>query len=172
MSRESTMNALMRHHENQLKKDKGPQRRNKKPEKKVEEDCLKWGRHQGWSLDIIESRGERDQYGTIAVKAGFSDCVGNDYYGRAVYIEFKAPGRAVFSSVRPAQMAFLEKKIKSNAFAVVVDSAELLAQYYNIWCSTGMASGRDEARKYLEQILPKARPVYDSSVNLFHDGCE
>jgi len=153
----------MRHHERCLKKDAGPQRKNKKPEKQVEKDCLKWMRENGFDVDIIEASGERNEFGAIAVKSGYSDCSGNDSFGRAVYVEFKAPGRAVFSSVRPGQIKFLKRKIETNCFAVVVDSAKVLENYYRAWINVGMTRGRDGAREYLKDIFPKERVNQDDS---------
>jgi hypothetical protein len=122
------MSAMTKHHERQLK----VKRKNNAPEKAVEFYVMTWCLEQGWSLDVVEARGaDQNPFGTITVRRGFSDLCGCDDDGHAVYVELKAPGK--LSTLREHQRDFLIEKIKHNAFAVCVDSPELLEEYYTSW---------------------------------------
>jgi len=149
----SVESALNTYSEKQLKKDKGPQRRNKKPEKDVEKDCLKWMRDSGFDVNIIEAGGGRNAYGATTVSPGFADCAGNDKDGYAVYVEFKAPSRR--SSLREHQRRFLRRKIRTNAFSICVDSCSLLSVSYRIWRGLIDDGRHQRARDYLMTMMPK-----------------
>jgi hypothetical protein len=142
--------AMLRHHAKLLKK---PQRsrKNAKPEKEVEKQIMPWLEVNGFSCHVIESkavysagagrylRGQADQ--------GFSDIVGCDENGIAAFIELKALGKC--STLKRHQFDFLKSKIDRGAFAVCVDSAEMLNKYYNIW------SASNKRTTYLYSLLPK-----------------
>jgi len=111
-------------------------RKNSSPEKEVQNECLKWLKQNGFSVDIIEvstydARLKRNI--TKKMKSGICDCIGNNSEGYAVFIEFKAKGR--LSTLKEHQKQFLLKKINSNAFACCVDSKERLEEIYEKWFS-------------------------------------
>jgi len=162
----SAQKALYKYYEKQLPKGNNRKRKNKKPEKNVEKACLKWMREHGFNVDIIEAKGGyNNTYGVIAVKAGFSDCVGNDNLGRGVYIEFKANGRR--ANVSEQQRQFLLSKIHTNAFAVVTDSVEHLSNCYGIWCGLYDFGKYKRCREFLLSILPKSKLPEDDGKPLF-----
>ncbi len=73
----------------------------------------------GFIFDVIESSTFNRQLGQHTEKvtrAGFSDLVGNDHEGRAMYIECKAPGKR--NTLRPDQRIFLTEKINHGCFAI------------------------------------------------------
>jgi hypothetical protein len=150
----SVKDAMLRHHQKQLKRT--VRRKNNKPEKLVETACMKWFKAHGFSMDIIEGKGGRNAYGAITVRPGYVDCSGNDKYGSSVYVEFKARGRRYNLSM--LQRKFLEEKIRTNCFAVVVDSAEILEEYYDTWSDIICPI---EKRVYLTSLLPKSKVVDD-----------
>ena len=162
----SAQKALYNYHAKQLPKSGKPKKKNQKPEKDVEKTCLKWMREHGFNVDIIEAKGGyNNQYGVIAVKAGFSDCVGNDNFGRACFVEFKAKGRR--SNVSEIQRQFLLSKISTNTFAVVTDCVEHLSNSYNIWCGLYDYGKYKRAREFLMSILPKSKTPEDDGKPLF-----
>jgi hypothetical protein len=120
--------AVEKHHAKQLREPR--KKPNGKPEKEVEKACMAWLRANGFSCSVVESKAVYSEasgrYMNGQTDAGFADCVGVHDSGTAVFIEFKAKGR--LSTLRPAQKAFLREKIRFNAFAIVVDSAEMLAE--------------------------------------------
>lgn len=146
--------AMNRYLEKESKKlEPRPKRNNQKPEKAVVESCMFWLKQKGFDVHVVESKAvfnpKAGRYLSSQLVPGFSDICGNDSNGRAVFIECKAPGRR--STLREVQFKFLSNKIHSSAFAVVVDSHELLETYYSKWISL---SG-SEAREYLASVLPK-----------------
>lgn len=139
--------------------------KNNKPEKIVEKSCLQYLRSIGASIDVVESKAtyslSAKSYRSSPIKAGFPDLVGCDQNGILLSIELKAPGRR--STLRPAQRAFLIEKINHNAFAVCVDSVELLKNLYDKWsCVTG-----DPAKKFLLDSLPKEKLEDSPNAPLF-----
>lgn len=130
-------------------------RKRGKPEKTVEASCLLWIKAQGFDVDVVEASSYDPilrKKGSSKTTAGFSDLVGNDTDGLALFIELKAKDRR--STLSQLQRIFLIKKIKLNCFAVVVDSHEKLAQYY----SGFKALKTKELRQaYLLDCLPKPR---------------
>jgi len=146
-------------------KQAAPSRRNKAPEKEVEKACLEWMRSQGFCISVVEAKAtwspSRQGYTSSSVKAGFSDSVGNDAFGFAVYVEFKAPGK--LSTLRANQREFLTARIESGAFAVVVDSAESLRELYTHWQSLRARNKIGAAKQLLRSALPKERRRRSSS---------
>lgn len=140
MGSQSTKDALDRYYAKQAKiidREMNPDKRKryKAPEKKAVREILDWAAEYGFDLDVIEaskydrhmqSMGEEDK-----VPVGFSDLCGVDRFGFACYIEVKANGRR--STVRPHQLDFLIRKIKSGAFACVADSAKYAHELYHRW---------------------------------------
>lgn len=137
-------------------------RKNSKPEKLVEAECLVWMRAQGWDVAIYESKAtwnkSAQRYTNTALKAGTSDCMGTTNEGLAVYIEFKAKGRlSTFANEKNfRQQDFLISKINHGAFACVVDSVHLLSAYYIQWTqrrSVDVAT----AKIFLVEQLPRSK---------------
>ena len=127
---------------------------------------LKWMRTHGFSVEIYEAKGGYDStYGVVAMKAGTSDCIGNDCMGRACYVEFKAKG--CLSTVRPSQYKFLLRKINSGAFAVVTDCSNNLSSVYNIWAGLYDYGKFERAKEYLLSILPVPKQMKDDDKPLF-----
>ena len=152
--------ALERNHKKLLDEQNHVPRRNKKPEKEVEEQCLKWMRAQGWEVQIIESRAVYNpRAGTYtqnqSVKTGNADCQGIMPDGISVAIEFKAKGKlsSFLRNGNERQRDFLIKRIHMNGFAAVVDSCELLQSIYDEW-QAARAVSQEAAKHYLLTQLP------------------
>jgi hypothetical protein len=97
--------------------------------------------------------------------AGFADCVGvTPYFGVAAYIELKAPGRR--STLKPHQRDFLLGKISMGAFAVCIDSVELLSETYNEWLALRTEKYFDGAKQYLIGRLPKIKENTDNLADI------
>lgn len=150
----------MRHHAKDAKEvDKlcnpHKRRRNKKPEKLVEAECLFWMRQQRWSVQVIESKATLSNgvWRNQAVSAGTCDCIGTMPDGISVYIEFKAPGKLkTFNREKNIrQREYIKSKIHMNAFSTVVDSVELLEQIYTTWQKMETP---EEKRLFLLNVLP------------------
>lgn len=94
--------------------------------------CMKWLDQNGFSCHVVESKAvyshSAGRYLGGQTSVGFSDIVGVTPNGIAAFIEVKAPGR--LSTAKPHQIAFLLSKAKLGAFAVVVDSVDLLERVY------------------------------------------
>lgn len=164
--KQSTIDALNRHCEKQLEKDK-PKRlktHNAKPEKAVEKACLELMRSWGWSVNIFESKAtwnpKAGAWLQQGMKAGTCDCMGSTDDGVAVAIEFKSPGRlSTFNSEkRYLQRQFIVDKINANNFACVVDSSDRLALIYSRWKMLRLES-QNSARSYLISMLPAKSAV-------------
>lgn len=139
-----------------------PKRKNQKPEKLVETECLLWMRDQSWDVDIYESKATYNpmigRYVSQSMKAGVCDCMGMSSDGFAVYIEFKAKGKlSSFSKdSNERQREFLISKINFGAFACVVDSAQLLEAYYIQWLKRRAVDVAD-AKEFLFEKLPRRK---------------
>lgn len=131
-----------------------PKRRNSRPEKQVEFDCMSWMRRMGWSVQVYEARQSSGRY--TGVLAGTVDCQGVLPNGTFVAVEFKAPGKLKTFN-RPAnhrQRNYLIEKINHFAFGCVVDSLEKLQEIY---AGYKMLT-REDALIYLLEQLPSAKP--------------
>lgn len=123
------------------------------PEKLIEKLVLNECSMLQIDVDIVESKAtyskNKERYSANKnVPEGFSDLVGNDSNGLAVFIELKARGK--LKTLRPKQRAFLERKIKQGCFACVVDSGEMLSELYIKFLSLPAS----ERPKYLLSTLP------------------
>ncbi len=134
-------------------------RKNAKPEKAVEVACVTWMRGMGWDVQIIESKATWSpaarcwkQQGT---RAGTCDCVGNTKEGHAIFVEFKAPGKLSTFWENERQSDFIIAKIRSGAFACVVDSVDRLAAVYSGWLRA--RSERNVGASFLMSVLPKKK---------------
>lgn len=134
-------------------------KRNASPEKDVEKACLIYMRKLSWDVQIYESKATWDtqshQWKNQSMKAGNADCQGVMPDGIAVAVEFKAPGKlSTFNLDKNyRQKEFIIKRINQNAFACVVDSADLLHEIYIHWQNMRVI-GAAEARDYLLRKLP------------------
>lgn len=160
----SAWNALLKHHQKQLGTDKKVTRKNKKPEQETVKFCMKWLEDSGFSVHIIESKAvysrSAGRYLSGQTVSGMSDCVGCTPHGIGAFIEFKAKGKC--STLKPHQRQFLKDKILRGCFAVVVDSKELLSQYYVKW---NIIEDRDEKIAFLLEILPKEKSSEDFNID-------
>lgn len=102
------------------------------PEKIVEKDVLAYCSNMGWFVSVVDSSAvysaKSGGYRRGMAKKGFPDIVGCDHNGRFVAIELKAKGK--LSTIRAEQKAYLNKATACGAFAVCVDSADLLHKLY------------------------------------------
>jgi len=121
----------------------------------------------GFSIDIVESKGvwsaEAGQYAHGKTRAGFSDLVGNDDRGRAVYIEVKAPGKR--QNLSSGQHFFLVEKIKTNAFAIACDSIAYFDDVYTRWL-TAINNHQCNGQAILFKELPDLAPRFNDSLDL------
>jgi hypothetical protein len=141
------------------KKSAKPKRKNQKPEKQVEKDCLKWLKENGFSVHIYESKAKSlEGVGythRTPLPKGHPDCAGVDPNGLGVYIEFKAPGRLTYSSFSEEQLDFIKDKIEHGAFAIGVDNSLELSIAYSHFGHLRSARLYRESREYLLSRLPK-----------------
>lgn len=135
-------------------------RKNKAPEKDTEREVLAWAKQNNIYLHVVDSSagynrtvGRRDAF---AAPVGYPDLSGNNQAGLAFYIELKARQRR--ATLRDHQRHFLEQKIYQCCFAVCVDSADRLDQYYRGWSRLKTPRERVD---YLLDCLPKKRPTKD-----------
>lgn len=160
------MDALLKFHEKdhkEIRKLSGlntKRKKNMKPEKLVEEACLKWMRDLGWEVQIIESKAVWNKAAGCytqnqSVKTGNADCQGIMPDGTSVAVEFKAPGRlnTFLSDRRVAQRDFIIRRIHMHGFACVVDSVDKLSHIYKQWCEY-RAIDKECAKQYLLSCLP------------------
>lgn len=138
---------------NQPKETKPRKKRNKSPEKSVQYQVKDWMDIKGWSMHVVESKATFNptvgRYLTSNAVPGMSDLIGNTPQGIAAFVELKAPGKR--STIRPAQRKFIEEKIKTNAFAVIIDSVALLEEIYFYWSQLHSFA---ERQLYLTRCLP------------------
>lgn len=166
-------NAIANYISKQERTANGPSRKNDKPEKAVEKDCLQWMRNQGWIVNIYESKATYNpglgRYVSQNMKAGTVDCMGQMPSGLAVLVEFKAPGRrstfAKESNYR--QVKFLKDRIKAGAFGCVVDSSVQLYTIYEKWNQIYESKGQQRAIEYLLEALPKKSNKRKNTEELF-----
>lgn len=152
----SVKEALLKYSEKAAKKA-GPKRTNKKPEKQVVKDIMSFGRKfLKLDLTIVESKATYSpasgHFTGRPTSESVSDIIGNDANGIAVYIEAKARGKR--HMLKPHQKAFLERKIKSNCFAIVCDSIEYLNSAYKRWSEISTPQNKII---FLLSLLPKKR---------------
>ncbi|MFN9972690.1 MAG: hypothetical protein ACK58T_22650 [Phycisphaerae bacterium] len=156
---EKALNKFAERDNRELQKLNGTikKRKNAKPEKDVEKECLTWMRGRGWNVQIYESKATQVNgvWRQQAMQAGNADCQGIMPGGVSVAVEFKAPGKlATFN--RPQnqrQIDFIEDRITMGGFACVVDSVSLLQHIYETWLDKKLISD-EEAISYLLEVLP------------------
>lgn len=165
--KERVKKAIENYEKKQNAIDFEPRRTNEKPEKEVEKAVLIWCKQNSFDVDVVEAKSKYNvstgMYTGRATSIGLSDIIGNDKHGLAIFIELKAEGRRVGSALREQQRKFLTRKIMSNCFAVVTDSAEYLEQSYRHFLSLPTV---EEKQDYLLKELPKHTP---RQTDLFDD---
>ncbi len=148
-------------------------RKNLKPEFEFKKVAVAWLESNGWCVDIVESKAVYNfaagRYDHGQAEAGFSDIVGvTPYFGVAAFIELKAPGK--LRTLKPHQRDFLVKKINADAFAVCVDSVELLDDLYVGWKHCRETKAFEGAKIYLKMNLPEVKELTDNFDDLLeHD---
>lgn len=148
--------ALENYYQKQIPREKRS-RKNSRPEKEVERECVGWMRAQGWDIQIYEAKStfnpRAGRYVGQSCKAGTVDCQGILPGGTFVAIEFKAPKKiSTFNaSKNHRQKQYLISKIANGAFGAVIDSRQRLEQIYNSWRDLKTS---EERRSYLMTCLP------------------
>ncbi len=142
-------------------------RHNQSPERDLQKEVINWLNSLGFSVDNVESKAQfsetMQRYISQPNAPGLPDIIGNDPNGHSVYIEMKAPGKR--STLREKQRIFLNKKIDSNAFAIVVDSKEDIWKWYGHWSFLSRA----DRVTYLRGLLPPEKVDKDAGKPLFED---
>lgn len=154
--KKSVERALSAYCAKQIKKT-GPKRKNKSPEKDVEQECVAWMRAKNWDVQIYSAKATYNprlgRYMGGSMKAGTVDCQGVMPSGIFVAVEFKSPGniKAFNLPKNCRQKEYLKEKIKNNAFGACVDSVKLLQLIFETW---EKIEDRDQKRAYLFSKLP------------------
>lgn len=137
-----------------------PKRKNQKPEKLVEKDCLAFLRQLGCAVYVVESKAhysaQAGAYVSQSAQSGFSDLVGCLPNGLFLAVELKAKGRR--STLKPNQREFLVQKIQRGGFGVCVDSVAMLESVYNQWT----LAPAETKRTFLMSQLPPDKTLDDS----------
>ncbi len=155
----STKEALNRFYEKLDAASKKKTKRNRYPEKEVQDACVTWLVAQGFAGQVYSAKATYDPrrgvYRQQSMKAGTVDWQGSDVEGRFIAIEFKSPGRlSTFNQKKNyRQREYLIAKINNNCFGVVTDSLARLILIYETWREL-LTSSKDEARVYLLKNLP------------------
>lgn len=128
------------------------------PEKQVEKKVLEWLKTNAFSVDVFDSKatwspGAKTFRKNRSLVEGCADLLGVSPEGYFVAIELKAPKKE--GSCRVEQRRFLERKILSNGFGIVVSSVDALADSWFSWLSFRRENKTLEAQKYLLNKLPK-----------------
>ena len=167
-AKQALFNYYKKENEKLLRKQK-PNNKNKQPEKEVVKSIVNWLKINNFDIHVIEAKNTYNSYAGAYVKGpvepGYSDISGNDINGLACWIEVKAKGKR--SNLSLVQKMFLERKINSNCFAVVVDCIEKLNEYYNTWIDFKKNRKHNEAKKYLLNLLPKKKKENYNNDELF-----
>lgn len=150
--------AIEAYSKKQLPKSGGTKRKNSKPEKTVEQECLYWMRSQQWDVQIFEAKATYDPrrqiYRQQSMKAGTLDCGASiPPNGISAWIEFKAPGK--LSTLRDSQRDFMLKKIETGCFTCVTDSAHRLRTIFMQWRIYIESGQTIAAKKYLKDMMPE-----------------
>jgi hypothetical protein len=149
--RQRIIKAVENFSKKQISQDDLTPRKYSHPELKTQAEIIKWCRAQGISIDIVDaaSAWERgsESYSRTHVRSGFSDAVGVMANGRAIYIEFKAPGKRC--TLKEHQREFLIEKINNNAFACCTDSIDHIKNLLFKWKENIRLRYNENARKIL-----------------------
>lgn len=128
------------------------------PEKQVEEQIMTWLKQNAFSMDIFDSKatwspGAKTFRKNRSLVEGCADLLGVSPEGYFVAIELKAPKKETICRVE--QRRFLERKILSNGFGIVVSSVDALSESWSAWLNLRKENKLIEAQKYLLDKLPK-----------------
>ncbi|OQB05747.1 MAG: VRR-NUC domain protein [bacterium ADurb.Bin212] len=125
-------------------------RKNNNPEEQLVELIMEYLRSVGCSAHVFESKSTfspiTQRYIAQSIVPGHCDVAGCLPNGLALYIEVKTKGK--LKTLRPKQHEFLVDKISHNAFAVCVDSVDMLKEYLEAFKIS------ENRKKYLLSILP------------------
>lgn len=144
--------------------------RNTSPESDYLRDYIDpWLKKNGFSMDRIESKAtynpDAKKYLNSPTTYGMSDRVGCDRYGRACYIEAKAPNRTMY--LRLDQKEFLLNKLNYNAFCCVVNDVDELQRIYDHFLTLSLSKGISFLTKELDKVKirnPKITVVDDDDL--------
>ena len=144
------------------KKDKPKKVSGRAPEKQVEQEILQWCKKRGFDVSVVESKAvysrSAGRYLRGQTEAGFSDLVGVDANGRAVFIELKAVGKR--KTLKPHQYDFLLRKIRLGAFACCTDSVHHINELYSIFNNLlNNCDNTELAKQHLADDLPKNKLI-------------
>lgn len=128
------------------------------PEKQVEKEVMAWLKGNAFSMDIFDSKatwspGAKTFRKNRSLVEGCADLLGVSPEGYFVAIELKAPKKE--GSCRIEQRRFLERKILSNGFGIVLSSVDALSESWFSWLALRKENKLSEAQKYLLNKLPK-----------------
>lgn len=164
--KQSVKNAIDRYLAKQLGQSK-PKRKNKSPEKEVQQRLFPVLEMLGIFANVVESKAvysaSAGRYLSGQAASGFPDLIGCNNAGCIVAIELKSPGKR--STLRPAQRAFLLRVIASNGFACVTDSVDHFSAIYSKWLLSDSAL----KKSVLMNDLPVKRNVTNLDDVLFSD---
>lgn len=141
-----------------IKKHRQKRPRNESPEKAVEKEVIEWLSKNGFEASVVESKAvyskSAGRYLRGQTESGFSDIVGTDRNGFAIFIELKAVGKR--KTISHTQTDFLKARISRGAFCVCTDSVCHLSHIYNTWIDL-KRSAEESARQLLLNDLPKTK---------------
>ncbi len=144
-------------------------RKNKCPERGVQDLVMNWLRANNFSCNVVESKAvynpKAGRYISGQAIEGFPDVCGCDPNGLGVFIELKAPGK--LTTLRHKQREFLLDKISHNAFACVIDSADGLEFLYKRWLRLRFSKKAADAQNMLRLALPKTPKTKHQPHDLF-----
>lgn len=132
----------------------------------AEWDVRRWAIQKRWSLEKFDSQSikcGKKVRANPGLPTGTSDLVGNTDQGLAAYVEIKKLGHR--DVCRMGQRIFLERKIRSNAFGLVTDSAIHLEEIYLKWLSL-RSDSLQKAMEFLFSQLPRRVLVRGKVVTL------
>lgn len=141
--------------------------KNSSPESDYLRDYIDpWLKANGFSMDRVEAKAtynpQAKAYLNSPTTPGMSDRVGCDRYGRACFIEAKAPNRTMY--LRPDQKQFLVEKLNYNAFVCCVNDVCELERIYDQFLTLGLSKGIGFLRRELDKVKvrsPKIKAIDD-----------
>jgi len=164
--RDRVKRAMFKHHEKIHKENNKTKRKHTKTEKiEVEKPCVNWMKNQGWEVENSKAEAKYNsrigKYIKTDLQSGMTDTRGWDSNDRPFYVEFKSPGKRsnVYGSPSKGnlnrQSDFILKQIRRGCFSVVVDSKEMLIEYWLKWTFFMDNDEKDQAKDFLIKMMPK-----------------
>lgn len=128
------------------------------PEKQVEKEVVEWLKTNAFSIDVFDSKatwspGAKTFRKNRSLVEGCADLLGVSPEGYFVAIELKAQKKETICRIE--QRRFLERKIRSNGFGIVVSSVDALSESWSSWLALRKENKLLEAQQYLLSKLPK-----------------